>query len=81
VIGFLQPAKDRDFVFARYAPTPELKHAPILGGINFLDAASMAAIAAVKERQMAQMVADALVGVPRTDRGSAVFQAPCSLAE
>src|SRR5262249_21502113 len=32
-------------------------------GLNFLDAASMAALAAAKERHMAQMVADVLVGV------------------
>src|SRR5262249_11261869 len=40
----------------------ELKHAPI-GGINFLGAARTAAVAAAKERQMAQMVADVLVAV------------------
>src|SRR5215831_8935105 len=40
---------------------PEFKQAPIPGGINFSDAARMPRVAA-KERQMAQMVADVLVG-------------------
>jgi pyruvate dehydrogenase (quinone) len=43
---------------------PEMKPAPrILSGIDFLDATRMAVVAAAKERQMAQMVADVLVGV------------------
>ena len=42
---------------------PETANVSILGGIDFLDAAKMATVAAAKQRQMPQMVADVLVGV------------------
>src|SRR5215831_14248338 len=52
---------------------PELKHPPILGGTNFLDAARMAAVVAAKERQMAQMVADVLQSALSAPNDTMIF--------
>src|SRR5215475_9057844 len=60
------PATSRRKIATSFSPTthlrPELKPAPDSWRDQFLDAAMIAALATPKEWQMAQMVADVLVG-------------------